>query len=154
MEYLSVRQTAEKWGISTKRIQFICIGICEAYRLFKQSLGFFRVIELEVEKDRYLLRGGRCVLVDHKSTGLCGRGPVDRAHRIPGLVFPDPGKRKRVGKQSSSLNDIAESDRKKCPKIRKRNQFRKDRDAGIIIKGTCDLLHQKNIRGREIYTDE
>ena len=24
MEYLSVRQTAEKWGISTKRIQFIC----------------------------------------------------------------------------------------------------------------------------------
>ena len=24
MEYLSVKQTAEKWGISTKRIQFIC----------------------------------------------------------------------------------------------------------------------------------
>ena len=24
MEYLSVRQTAEKWGLSTKRIQFIC----------------------------------------------------------------------------------------------------------------------------------
>ena len=24
MEYLSVRQTAEKWGISIKRIQFIC----------------------------------------------------------------------------------------------------------------------------------
>lgn len=24
MEYLSVRQTAEKWGISTKRIQLIC----------------------------------------------------------------------------------------------------------------------------------
>ena len=24
MKYISVRQTAEKWGISTKRIQFIC----------------------------------------------------------------------------------------------------------------------------------
>ena len=24
MEYLSVKQTAEKWGVSTKRIQYIC----------------------------------------------------------------------------------------------------------------------------------
>lgn len=24
MEYLSVRQTAEKWGISTRRIQILC----------------------------------------------------------------------------------------------------------------------------------
>ena len=28
MKYLSVTQTAEKWGISTRRIQILCNGNC------------------------------------------------------------------------------------------------------------------------------
>ena len=71
-----------------------------------------RIIVLEIQEDRDLTGGGRRILVDHELSRAGSGRPVDGLHRIPGLVFTDPGEGERVGKESPSLLDITEGDGK------------------------------------------
>jgi hypothetical protein len=49
MEYLSIRQTAEKWGISTRRIQILCN---EKRITGAMKVGYSWVIPTSAEKPR------------------------------------------------------------------------------------------------------
>lgn len=49
MEYLSIRQTAEKWGISTRRIQILC---AEERIPGAMRIGYSWVIPASAEKPK------------------------------------------------------------------------------------------------------
>ncbi len=49
MEYLSIRQTSEKWGLSTRRIQVLC---AEGRISGAMRVGYSWVIPADAEKPR------------------------------------------------------------------------------------------------------
>ena len=49
MEYLSIKQTAEKWGISTRRIQILCV---EGRISGATKIGSFWAIPVDAEKPK------------------------------------------------------------------------------------------------------
>ena len=49
MEYLSIKQTSEKWGISTRRIQILC---AEERILGAVKIGSYWAIPSDAEKPR------------------------------------------------------------------------------------------------------
>ena len=49
MEYLSIRQTAEKWGISVRRIQTLCVN---GRILGAVKIGYAWVIPVNAEKPK------------------------------------------------------------------------------------------------------
>ena len=59
MEYLSIKQTSEKWGISTRRIQVLC---AEGRVLGATKIGSYWAIPFNVEKTKDMrVKNGRYV---------------------------------------------------------------------------------------------
>ena len=59
MEYLSIKQTSEKWGISTRRIQVLC---AEGRILGATKIGSYWVIPFNAEKPKDMrVKNGRYV---------------------------------------------------------------------------------------------
>jgi len=59
MEYLSIKQTSEKWGISTRRIQVLCV---EGRVLGATKIGSYWAIPFNAEKPKDMrVKNGRYV---------------------------------------------------------------------------------------------
>ena len=59
MEYLSIKQTSEKWGITVKRIQVLCIG---DVNLVLERLAHIWAISADAEKpDDKRIKSGKYI---------------------------------------------------------------------------------------------
>ena len=59
MEYLSIKQTSEKWGITVKRIQVLCIG---DVNLVLERLAYIWAISADAEKpDDKRIKSGKYI---------------------------------------------------------------------------------------------
>lgn len=64
MEYLSIKQTAEKWGISGRRVQILCN---EGRISGAMKIGYYWAVPADAEKPKdERIKSGRYIKTDNK----------------------------------------------------------------------------------------